>query len=243
MSPTRRTTLALLILTVVVTCGFLARWQYRRHLDRQAANSLLLAAAELPPIELSAATTDGVSLAGRRLLVKGRFDPAGELLLRGRVHRAAPGLEVVTPLIVDGEPVIVWVLRGFVAAPDATTPAGAVPPPDTGSVRLTGLGLAIPATEDAGQPLVRGADTTWRRLDSAFLATRRPGSLPVYLLLDVDSDGPGGLPVVPPPSLDSGPHFSYAVQWIGIGLAALAFGIIALRPRAGRAQSPPHAAP
>lgn len=243
MSPTRRVTLALLVLTVVATCGFLARWQYRRHLDREASNTRLLAAAALPPVELSAEAIDGSGLEGRRLSVQGRFDPTGEMLLRGRVHRAIPGVEVVTPLIVDGGSGVVWVLRGFVAAPDATRPVGAVPPPDSGTVRLTGLGLVIPATDNAGQPLVRGGDTTWRRLDRTVLAARRSGSLPVYLLLEGASDGAGGLPTVPPPSLDGGPHFSYLVQWIGIGLAALAFGVIALRPRADRGPSRHRAAP
>lgn len=243
MSPTRRTTLALLILTVVIGCGFLARWQYRRHLDRQAFNTRLLAAAALPPIELSSESGDGGMWEGRRLRVTGRFDPTGEILLRGRVHRAAPGVEVVTPLVIAGGGGIVWVLRGFVAAPDATRPRGTVPPPDTGTVHLSGLGLAIPVTDDGGAPLVRGTDTTWRRLDRSALAARRPGSLPVYLLLEGGSDGAGRLSIVPPPSLDAGPHFSYAVQWIGIGLAALAFGIIALRPRVDRGPPRPRAAP
>jgi cytochrome oxidase assembly protein ShyY1 len=243
VSPILRATLALLVAAIVVTTGFLARWQYGRHQDRVARNAVYLEGRALPPVDLAAAGTDTMSLDGRRLVATGRFDPSGEMLLRGRVRGASPGLHVATPLLLAGGGGVVWVERGFVAAPDATTPTGTVPPPDTGVVRVTGVGMAVPVTDDAGQPLVRGTDTTWRRLDRTVLATRRVGSLPTYLLLEGDAGGPGRLPTVEPPALDEGPHFSYAVQWIGIGLAALAFGIIALRPRGGPGRPPPLAAP
>jgi cytochrome oxidase assembly protein ShyY1 len=243
VSPILRATLALLVATVVVTTGFLARWQYGRHQDRVARNAVYLAGRALPPVDLTAPGVDTGSLDGRRLVAIGRFDPSGDMLLRGRVRGASPGLHVATPLLLEGGGGVVWVERGFVAAPDATTPPGAVPPPDTGVVRVTGVGMAVPVTDDAGQPLVRGTDTTWRRLDRAVLMARRSGSLPTYLLLEGDAEGPGRLPTVEPPALDEGPHFSYAVQWIGIGLAALAFGIIALRPRGGPGRPPPLAAP
>jgi cytochrome oxidase assembly protein ShyY1 len=208
-----------------------------------ARNAVYLAGRALPPLELTDPASGAVPLDGRLLVATGRFDPSGEVLLRGRVRGASPGLHVATPLILQGRGGVVWVERGFIAAPDATTPPGDVPPPDTGVVRVTGVGMAIPVTDDAGHPLVRGEDTTWRRLDRAVLEARRAGSLPTYLLLDGDANGPGRLPTVEPPALDEGPHFSYAVQWIGIGLAALAFGIIALRPRGGPGRPPPLAAP
>jgi cytochrome oxidase assembly protein ShyY1 len=243
VSPVLRATLALLIAAVVVTTGFLARWQYGRHQDRVDRNAIYLAGRALPPLDLTAPNVDTLLLDGRILVATGRFDPTGDVLLRGRVRGASPGVHVATPFLLAGGGGVVWVERGFVAAPDATTPPGDVPPPDTGVVRVTGVGMPIPITDNAGQPLVRGADTTWRRLDRAVLALRRPGTLPTYLLLDGDAGGPGRLPTVEPPALDEGPHFSYAVQWIGIGLAALAFGIIALRPRGGPGRPPPLAAP
>lgn len=243
MSPLLRAMLALLVVSVVVTTGFLARWQYGRHRDRVVQNAIYLAGRELPPVDLTEAGAAATPLAGRRLVATGRFDPTGDVLLRGRVRGAAPGLHVATPLVLEGGGGVAWVVRGFLAAPDATTPPEGVPPPDTGVVRVTGVGMPVPVTDDGGQPLVRGADTTWRRLDLAVLGTRRPGSLPTYLLLEGDATGPGRLPTVEPPALDEGPHFSYALQWIGIGLAALAFGIIALRPRGGPGRPPPLAAP
>ena len=128
-----------------------------------------------------------------------------------------------------------------VTSPDATT-IPTLPEPAPGEVTLTGLALSIPTTTDAGQPLIRGRDTTWRRLDRGTLARRTPNTLPIYLLLAGDTAGPGRLPSVEPPRLDDGPHLSYALQWFGIAIAIAAFGVIALR-RGDRGSAPPLAAP
>ena len=239
MSRTRRAALAILIVGFATTALFLGRWQLQRLQSRREVNAALLAARTLPPLDL---TAEGPApLPGRRLSVRGSFDTANQLLLRGRVHDAAPGLEVVTAFHLAGSQRVLWVLRGFVTSPDATT-IPQLPPPAPGEVTLTGLAFPVPTTADAGQPLIRGRDTTWRRLDQGTLARRTPGTFDTYLLLAGDSTGPGGLPTVEPPALDDGPHLSYAIQWFGIALAIAAFGVIALR-RGDRGSAPPRAAP
>lgn len=202
-------------------------------------NATLQAALALPPVEIVAGGTSPAP--GRRVLARGRFDPENQLLLRGRVHDAAPGLEVVTAFRLTGGETVLWVLRGFVTSPDATT-IPPVPPPMEGELTIAGLALAIPVTSDGGQPLVRGRDTTWRRLDRVALAQRAPGGFDSYLLLAGDSAGPGQLATIAPPLLNDGPHLSYAIQWFGIALAIAAFGVIALR-RGDRASAPHRAAP
>jgi cytochrome oxidase assembly protein ShyY1 len=44
------------------------------------------------------------------------------------------------------------------------------------------------------------------------------------------------------PTLDDGPHLSYAIQWFAIAAAIAAFGVIVMR-RGGRASPRPRAAP
>lgn len=239
MSRTRRTAFALLIVALAATALLLCRWQLRRLSTRRASNSTILAARALPPLSYTGTSTRPVP--GRRLLVRGHFEPGNQMLLRGRVHDDAPGLEVATAFRPSESDTVLWVLRGFVASPDAATIPN-VPQPTPGEVSITGLTLAIPTTSDSGQRLIRGRDTTWRRLDQGVIARRTPTALPVYLLLDGGEGGPGRLPAVDPPVLDDGPHLSYALQWFGIALAILAFGIIALR-RADPGSPRPPAAP
>lgn len=242
MSSSRRMLLAATVLLAAGGAVRLAFWQLSRLHQRQATNALFLAGRELPPLEMAAALRDGTPLEGRVAVAHGQFDPSRNVLLRGRVNNKAPGLEVMTPFLLDSAGGTLWVLRGFVASPDATTPPAEVPLPTPGSVTIRGVLLSIPETTDGGQPLTRDGQTTYRRLDRGVAATLLAGSPAAYLLLDNDSTGPGGLTGVKAPTLDEGPHFSYVVQWFCIAIAILAFGVIALR-RSGPGHVPPPAAP
>lgn len=239
MSRTRRIALIILVTTLTITALGLSRWQWNRLQARRSNNATLLAARALPPLELGATSAGPVP--GRRLRVQGTFVTTQQIALRGRVHDAAPGLEVATAFRVSGSNRTLWVLRGFAPSPDATT-IPEVPSPTAGEVTIEGLALPIPVTSDAGQPLIRGRDTTWRRLDRDLLRQRAPDGYDIYLLLTGNEGGPGRLPSVAAPTLDDGPHLSYALQWFGIALAIAAFGIIALR-RVDRGSVPPLAAP
>lgn len=239
MSRTRRITLIVVIIVLTVAALGLSRWQWNRLQSRRSHNNALLAARALDPLTLT--STSASPVPGRRLRVRGTFIPVEQIALRGRVHDAAPGLEIATAFRVAGSDKTLWVLRGFVASPDAAS-IPVVPLPASGEVTLQGLSLPVPTTTDAGQPLVRGNDTTWRRLDQGVLRQRTPLTYDVYLLLSGDEGGPGRLPSVAAPTLDNGPHLSYALQWFGIALAIAAFGIIALR-RTDHGSAPPLAAP
>lgn len=228
MSPARRVLFVAALLTVAVAASGLGRWQLRRLSARRASNAVLLAARDRPPLELAGTAKSGTPIdSGRRVVARGSFETQDQIVLRGRVQNDGPGLQVVTPFELDGGGVL-WVVRGFVASPDAVTPPDQIPAPIPGSVTINGLALATPVTSDGGAPLKHNGVTTWKRLDRGTLARLRPGSLPVYLLLAGDPTGPGRLVTVPPPTLGDGPHLSYAIQWFGIALAVLTFGVIVL---------------
>lgn len=239
MSSIRRVLFVATVLSVAAAAIGLGRWQLRRLRDRRASNAILIAARERPPLELTSAGDPGAPIdSGRRIVAHGSFEPQDEIVLRGRAQNDGPGLQIVTPLALDSGGVL-WVVRGFVASPDAVTPPDTIPPPVAGSVTVSGLALALPVTTDSGAPLRHNGRTSWKRLDRGTLARLRAGSLPVYLLLAGDSTGPGRLIPVPPSELTDGPHLSYAIQWFGIAFAVLAFGVIVLwRGGRGRPRRP-----
>ena len=241
MSALRRTILGVTVVLVAAIACALGRWQLHRLHARRASNAVLRAAQEQPPLLLPDAVISGTPIdSGRRITARGRFDLAGQMVLRERVQDEAPGVQIVTPFVLDRGAGVLWVLRGFVRSPDAVTPPDSIPPPASGDTVIEGLALALPVTTDGGQPLRYHGTTTWKRLDRATLASRRPGSLGVYLLLAADSAHTGGLAVVPPTPFSDGPHLSYAIQWFGIALAVLVFGVIMLwRDRRARPQPVP----
>lgn len=242
VSRSLRTLVLVVLATLSIGAMLLGRWQLGRLNTRRAANQALLAARDLSPLDLSIARPEASAVVGRRVVARGSFDPAQQVLLRGRVHRAAPGLHVVTAFRIEGTSSIIWVLRGFVSAADGATPPDTVPPPTPGMVAVSGIAFAIPVTDDFGQPLQHNLGPTYRRLDRSVLAARSSNMIDAYLMLDGDRTGPGRLPIVEPPTLDNGPHLYYAIQWFGIALAVAAFAIIVIR-RGGRGSIQPRGVP
>ena len=238
MSRSRRWLLLITVLVLAAIAVRLGVWQLDRLSTRRSANALLLAARAEPVLDLASAEP----APGRRAAADGQFEPEGELLLRSRVHRAAPGVHVATPFRVEGGGRVIWVLRGFVPAADGVQP-DSVPPATLGRVAIRGELLALPATEDRGRPVVTNGDTTWQRFDATVALQRRPEAAPVILYLEGGEEGPGRLPAAEQPALDNGPHLSYALQWFAIALAILTFGVYALRRPSGRVPAQPVGAP
>ncbi len=229
------------ILVMCAVCVRLGFWQLDRLEQRRARNAAVRAGLELPPVALDPATAALAarapdSLASRRARATGVFDPAGEVLLRGRSHGGQPGVHVVTPLILARVGAVMMVNRGWLPSPDGAT-LDRRPPVEPGTVAVDGILHPVPVTRDRGQPAEPGAGAaraqTYRRLDLAALRERIPRPvLPLYLQRLPEGAPPGPPVPVPPPELSEGNHLSYAVQWFSfalIGLVGLA--ILVLRGR------------
>ena len=146
VSQIRRLLLTLLLLALASGAIWAAFWQLRRLEQRRASNAILVAGRALAPIDLTEAIQNGVPLiSGRQVIARGQFSSAGQFLLRA-VHNEVPGMHVVTPFAISGRSEALYVLRGFVPAPDATTPPADVPMPDSGAVTLSRTAVADPVT-------------------------------------------------------------------------------------------------
>jgi surfeit locus 1 family protein len=170
------------------------------------------------------------ALVNRRLVAAGQYDHVHDVVLRGKVYQGVPGVEIVSPLVLEGGRSAVLVNRGFVPAPDATT----ADPDSLGEPgQVVVEGIALPMETGRGMPLEHGGRTTWARLDAAALRRLLPYSIgEVYLRETSPSTQrafPRGLDL---PPLDDGPHLSYAIQWFAFSLIALVFaGVVATKRR------------
>jgi surfeit locus 1 family protein len=131
----------------------------------------------------------------------------------------------------------ILVNRGYVPAPDATSP-GAESWSEPGLVEVRGVLLPVPDRGD-GDPITDHGRETWQSLDLTAMRGRLPYPVaPLYLVAQADSGSSSHTvrgreyPIrAEPPALSDGPHLSYAIQWFGIALAVLAFGVFfVLRP-------------
>jgi surfeit locus 1 family protein len=160
----------------------------------------------------------------RRVQVRGRFDHEHDLVLRGRAYQGVPGVEIVSPLMVQDGRAAVLVNRGFVPAPDAfTVELDSLREPGEKLVR----GIALPLDSSGGAPLQHGKETTWAKLDLTDLRARLPYPISsVYVVQSPDTTLPRFPRRLDPPVLDDGPHLSYAIQWFAFSVMAVVFGIV-----------------
>jgi surfeit locus 1 family protein len=214
---------------VALVCARLGLWQVHRLRERRAVNAEALAARSKPPVMIKEDEGAGAGLINRRVVASGRYDDDRTIILRGRVYQGVPGVEIISPLVLDSGGSAVLVNRGFVPTPDAFT----VEPDslrEVGTVRVEGI--ALPIRSGGGAPLQRGKETAWAQLDLEALRARLPYPIrTVYIRQLPDSTLPRFPRRLEPLSLDDGPHLSYAIQWLSFSVMALVFGVVLARQK------------
>ncbi len=215
-----RFVLPAIALVVAAVCVRLAIWQLHRLHERRAQNAQAQATLALPRLRLTATTPSPGGY--RRVELRGRWDYEHEIVLRQQTFHGAPGVVLVTPLLLDGGTRGVMVVRGFVPSPDGMTlPAGGAPEGPEGQVQ--GTTQLIPSHADRGRPLERDGATTWARLDRAAISARvAVPVMDVYVVEEETSPRADFPRRVELPPLDDGPHLSYAIQWFAFATIAVA---------------------
>lgn len=221
----------LLVFGSIALMIWLAFWQLDRLDQRRAFNDLVSQQLDRPPVPLDQlladAGDDPDSIEWRQTIVTGRYLPE-QILWFNRSQDGIAGDNVLTALVTENETTTVVVNRGFV-------PLGAdVPAAPTIETELLAR-VRIPQERQRGE-LTDASDaavvTEVRRIDLGQLAAQLPGEVaPVYLdLIDANPPiGPNDPAPVPAPTLDEGPHLSYAVQWFIFAACVLAGWMLAVR--------------
>lgn len=215
-------------------CIPLGLWQWHRTQDIvESERSSLLA-----PVDVTAVTAPGQPIsngdAGRTVLARGSYEPAGQVLITSRAVDGRPGVWVWTPLrLADGT--AIGVVRGWL--PDAQAP-GIEPPAGTIDIRGT-LVPDEPFYADA--PMTAG---TALAIDSLRLgpAQTRGG----FVMLAAEDPPATPAPVLVPVSGLAADvafpirNFLYSFQWWIFGAFALvAWAVMAWREARDQAGSVP----
>lgn len=240
---------ALCLAMTLAAAGMVALglWQLDRYHYRSAINARIAAASVAAPSPLTdvlsaptgpagtAGTVPPSSAGWQRVVVTGRYDPAHEILARGRTVNGRVGFEVITPLtLADGSSVLVD--RGWV--PPAEGGAGAAPNvPATPAGEVTVVGRVHQPESGARPPDDFGGRLSVRRIAPERLAPALP--YPIYgAYLTLESQTPPadpGLVTIGPEYENAAMNAGYVVQWwvfATLTLAGLGFLIV----REGRAR-------
>ena len=221
----------LLVFGSIALMIWLAFWQLDRLDERRTFNDLVSEQIVQPPAPLDElladAGDDPESIEWRQVIVAGQFLP-DQIVWFNRSQGGIAGDNVLTALVTDTG-VTVVVNRGFVPL-GAEVPAA--PTADTEILARVRLPQErqrgeLTDTSTGGAPL-----TEVRRIDLDQLSSQLPGELaPVYLdLIDaIPAIAPTDPTPVPAPTLDEGPHLSYAVQWLIFAVCVLIGWVLAVR--------------
>lgn len=238
--------LSLVIAGVFTRLGF---WQISRMYERRAFNTVTERRFAAPPVALDKLPRDSAALRFRRARIRGTYDYARQIVVANRTRNGSPGINVLTPLRTAGSDTAVLVNRGWVYSPDAlNVDLTAWREADT----VNAVGYVDPFGERGGNasagPRVRRGVYRW--LDQLALAMDIPYPLaPFAVVLEADSVAlprtgaenreatsatRGAPPRIPRPTLDEGPHRSYAIQWFSfaaISIAGMALFMLHLQSR------------
>jgi surfeit locus 1 family protein len=226
--------LALLVLLPLFIS--LGQWQWQKGEDKAARQALrdvrgVDAAQILPPHALDHAAA--ATWQFRRLALTGQFLPQRQFLLDNRVSRQRAGFHVLTPFRPTGSAAVVLVNRGWLPAGADHRALPAVATPD-GELSLSGVAVLPPrrffslsaSGNNPGWP--GGAVPVWQTLDlDAFAA--QSGLAAHRLIVQLDPRAPAGFEREwPRPDERIERHYSYALQWFGFALTALAIWLFFL---------------
>jgi surfeit locus 1 family protein len=230
--------------------AFLARlgvWQLDRLEERKARNAEFIQQLELPPLLLpdDVLIEDLTSLKNRRATVRGEYDFSHQIALSYQNWMDAPGIHLITPLVIEGRSQAVLVDRGWLPV-DQAAPENWSQFDEPGSVSVTGLiriSETLPARAGDAPPQRKVAEpqTDWYRVDIEAIQAQMPYELlPVFILQSPPESRDITLPyeVEPEFDLSNGPHLGYAIQWF---IFALILGVTYIRYMSKKvtSQAPP----
>ena len=231
----RAAVLVLVALAVATTCTLLGRWQWHKHIVRDAHIATVDTNWAAPPAPLASV----VSVPGdapvasdewRSVTVTGHYVLGSAVLLRNRPVNGQPAYHVLVPFQTDDGAVLV-VDRGWVPVGNDAQTADDVPAPPTGTVDLVAR-LRMPEPP-SNRSAPAGQVQNFSPAQALAAGNVPPGTVAYRWYAGLASESPAPATPLSPlatPSTDPGPYLSYAVQWWVFALGALgAFGWMARR--------------
>ena len=231
----RRLVLFLLLAAVLATaCIRLGFWQLSRLAQRRSRNAVVSARLAQPLVPLKSLPPDSTSIL-RRAMISGTTDFDHEIVLAARSYQGSPGVYLLTPLRIPGSDTAVLVNRGWIYAPDGVN-VDLKRWRERGASFVGYAELLPPGRSASPDGVLKHDSRIARELDLVTVNSLLPYPVAsIYLVAtEPDTTKPVGERVarLPRPTLDEGPHLSYALQWFAFAAIALIGGaVVAVRGR------------
>ena len=241
--------IALAVAVVVILCLSLGRWQWSRHVNKDARIDTIAVNYSADPVALSEVVpspSDAISdsQVWTPVSVRGTYVPQATALLRNRPIASTPSVHVLVPLETEDGAVLL-VNRGWVPYDVDVTRPSTIPAPPTGLVTVT---VHLRHSEArVGRDAPDGQVQSITVADALVAGATYGGleqwpTMPVYehvygSLIEEDPAPTTAMRALPEPDTDPGSHLSYALQWwvFAIGAGAGFFVLVVREHRSRRA--------
>jgi len=229
--------LHLVVCSSLVLMINLAFWQLHRLEQRQAFNSLVRSNSSAPVDPMASvltSATDPESVEWRPVTVTGSYLTKDAITIVNKSQNGTAGVDSVVPLRTTTG-ITVLINRGFIPL------AQSVPAPSTQVVSVTGF-LRRSQTRSFGGAIDSSAGIVleWQRIDIPRIDAQIDGDIASMYIQRLDSTpAEGDWPArVINPTLDNGPHLSYAGQWFFFSACVIAGWIFVVRRKIKAENSP-----
>jgi len=216
----------LLLLPVLISLG---QWQAHKAEKKQALQATYDQREQGLSLQVGAHPLNAEAVRYSRVIARGRYEPAYQVLLDNQVHNEMAGYHVLTPLHIEGGDMRVLVNRGWVAVgrDRSVLPETDVP---QGVVEVMGY-AAVPSGKyfelEKPTDLRSGWQKVWQNLDLKRYADAVPFPLqPVVIRLDPASTAGGYVREWPRPDARIEVHRGYALQWYGMAAVLVVFYLV-----------------
>jgi len=226
--------LVLVGLVIAVACVFLGRWQWHRHVWRDAQIATVHRNYDATPVPVvDVLPTPDARLADddqwRQVAVVGRYLADATVLLRNRPVDGAPAYHVLVPFELADDPAVarlagtvLVVDRGWVPTGADASAAVDVPAPPAGEVTIVVRVRAAEGDSNRSAPPGSVQAIAPERVAAAGGIADRPRFAHAYgQLVSEDPAAATALGALTAPDLDPGSHLSYAFQWWAFAIGGL----------------------
>jgi len=209
----------LLLLPILINLGL---WQSHKADKKQALQALYDAREKSPFIQIGSLQLDPETLQYSKVVARGHYDAAHQILLDNQIYQGKAGYQVITPLQIEGSAMRVLVYRGWVPVGEDRR---VLPLLDTPQVLVEVKGMAhVPSNKYF--ELGHAADSmsqwqkVWQNLDmQKYQSAVKFPVQPVAILMETSVPASGYVQDWPRPDLKIGVNRGYALQWYAMSVA------------------------
>ena len=220
------TLIILVVMAVTVRLGF---WQRDRAHQKEQLNARIVAFENAPVQRVGVTPIALKDIEFHRVLARGTFMPDRVVYLDNRPYNDQPGFYVVMPLKLDGGGVVL-VNRGWL--PRSLADRTGIEPYDTpsGEVEIEGIARANASQAfELGHGGSAAQQKIRQNLDVAAYAAETGLPLQPFVIQQLNNTGDKLVRDWPAPTMGVETNYGYMLQWWGMALAALGFGLYAAR--------------